>query len=91
MTTRINIQRLLYSVITSLVLPLMLAILIDLLSGWFPFVTIGATVIFIPLSTVIVIRAALSEMDQVIQKLAPLDVESGEDREEKESPVGYAG
>ncbi len=75
MTTRINIQRLLRSVLTTLVLPLTLAMLIDLQFGWFPFVTIGATVIFIPLSTFIVVRAALSEMDQVIQKLAPLDVE----------------
>ena len=75
MTTRINIQRLLRSVLTTLVLPLTLAMLIDLQFGWFPFVTIGATVIFIPLSTFIVIRAALFEMDQVIQKLAPLDVE----------------
>lgn len=73
MTTRINVQRLLRSVIGSLVLPLIVAVLVDMQFGWFPLVTIGATVIFIPLSTFIVIRAALSEMDQVIQKLAPLD------------------
>lgn len=75
MTVRINIRRLLRSLITSFLLPLTLAILIDLQFGWFPFVTIGATVIFIPLATVIVTRAALSEMDQIIQKLAPLDLE----------------
>ncbi len=73
MTIRINIQRLLRSVVVSLVLPLTLAMLIDMQFGWFPLVTIGATVIFIPLATFIVTRAALSEMDQVIQKLAPLD------------------
>lgn len=75
MTVRINIRRLLRSLIASFLLPLALAILIDLQFGWFPFVTIGATVIFIPLATVIVTRAALSEMDQIIQKLAPLDLE----------------
>ncbi len=73
MTIRINVQRLLRSVVVSLVLPLTLAVLIDMQFGWFPLVTIGATVIFIPLATFIVTRAALSEMDQVIQKLAPLD------------------
>lgn len=78
MTVRINVRRLLRSLITSFLLPLTLAILIDLQFGWFPFVTIGATVIFIPLATVIVTRAALSEMDQLIQKLAPLDLEPRE-------------
>ena len=78
MTVRINVQRLLRSLITSFLLPLTLAILIDLQFGWFPLVTIGATVIFIPLATVIVTRAALSEMDQIIQKLAPLDLEPRE-------------
>jgi len=78
MTVRINVRRLLRSLITSFLLPLTLAILIDLQFGWFPLVTIGATVIFIPLATVIVTRAALSEMDQLIQKLAPLDLEPRE-------------
>ena len=78
MTVRINVRRLLRSLITSFLLPLTLAILIDLQFGWFPLVTIGATVIFIPLAAVIVTRAALSEMDQIIQKLAPLDLEPRE-------------
>lgn len=78
MTVRINVRRLLRSLITSFLLPVTLAILIDLQFGWFPLVTIGATVIFIPLATVIVTRAALSEMDQLIQKLAPLDLEPRE-------------
>ena len=78
MTVRINVRRLLRSLITSFLLPLTLAILIDLQFGWFPLVTIGATVIFIPLASVIVTRAALSEMDQIIQKLAPLDLEPRE-------------
>lgn len=78
MTVRINIRRLLRGLVTSFLLPLTLAILIDLQFSWFPLVTIGATVIFIPLATVIVTRAALSEMDQIIQKLAPLDLEPSE-------------
>lgn len=76
MDVRINIQRLLRGIISSLLLPVTVAILIDLQVGWFPLLTIGATIIFIPLSTVIVIRAALSEMEQVIQKVAPLELEA---------------
>lgn len=83
MTVRINIRRLLLSVVTSFILPLTLAVLIDMQAGWFPLVTIGATVIFIPLATVIVTRAALSEMDQVIQKLAPLALPPSEVPSEK--------
>lgn len=78
MTVRINIRRLLRSLVTSFIFPLTLAILIDMQIGWFPLVTIGAIVIFIPLSTVIVTRVALSEMDQLIQALAPLDLEPNE-------------
>ena len=77
MTTRINIQRLLRSVLTSLVLPLTLAVLIDMQFGWFPFVTIGATVLIIPLSTFLVTRIALSEIEQVILNVAPPETELG--------------
>lgn len=83
MAVRINLQRLLYSVLTTLVIPLLLALLIDQQFGWFPLSTIGATIVFIPLSTFVVVRAALSEMDQLIQKLAPVDVEPDEASYEK--------
>lgn len=71
MTVRINIRRLLRSLITSLIAPMVLAVFIDMQIGWFPLITIGATVIFIPLSTIVVVRAALAEMEQLIQKVAP--------------------
>ena len=73
MAVRINILRLLRNVTVSLVLPLAFAMLVDMQFGWFPLVTIGAIVIFIPLSTVIVIRATLAEFDRVIQQITPLD------------------
>ena len=71
MTVRINVRRLALSVVFSLLLPVLLAILIDWQLGFFPWLTIGASLIFIPLSTFIVIRAALAEMDQLIQTVAP--------------------
>jgi len=72
-SVRINIRRLITSILVSLVLPLGLAILLDYSLGWTPFTTIGASLFFIPLSTVIVTRVALAELDQVIQKVAPLE------------------
>lgn len=72
MTVRINIRRLAISVLLSFLVPVTLAILIDWQLGLFPWLTIGASIIFIPLSTFIVIRAALAEMDQLIQAVAPL-------------------
>jgi len=76
MTVRINVQRLLRSLVTSLIVPLLLAMLIDWQLDWFPLITIGATVIFLPLSTVVVVRAALAELDQIIQQVAPIPVEA---------------
>lgn len=73
MDVRINIQRLLFSICFSFILPMAFAMGVDLSLGLFPWITIGATIIFIPLATVIVTRAALSEMDQLIQEVAPLD------------------
>ncbi|MBX3011490.1 MAG: hypothetical protein KF832_08270 [Caldilineaceae bacterium] len=85
MTVRINIQRLLRSLLVSFIFPLTGVILIDLQFGWFPLVTSGAMVIFVPLATYVVTRAALSEMAQVIQKVAPLEVGSGEVFSEQEA------
>ena len=76
-SVRINIRRLIMGILVTLVLPLALAILMDYTLGWAPFATIGASLFFIPLSTVVVTRATLSELDKVIQKVAPLDYESG--------------
>jgi len=79
MAVRINSLRLLRKVIITLILPVALAMLIDRQLGWFPLVTIGASVIFIPLSTVVVIRATLAEFDRVIQQITPLDPEHKEE------------
>lgn len=80
---RINVRRLTALVIYSLVLPLSTLLLLDYVTGWFPWLTIAACVICIPLSTLIVIRATLVEMDRVIELVAPL--ESGESNVEQQS------
>jgi hypothetical protein len=75
--TRINIQRLLMSILITLLLPLALAVLVDYSLGWMPWTTIGASLIFIPLSTIVVTRATLSELDKIIRQVAPVEPENG--------------
>ncbi|MCX6045090.1 MAG: hypothetical protein NT075_08250 [Chloroflexi bacterium] len=74
--TRINIQRLSMSILITLLLPLVLAVLVDYSLGWMPWTTIGASLVFIPLSTIVVTRATLSELDKVIRQVAPVEPES---------------
>ncbi|MEZ4861854.1 MAG: hypothetical protein R3C14_11115 [Caldilineaceae bacterium] len=62
----------------SLIAPVICAVVLDLYFNWLPMLTIGAAVLFIPLSTFVVIRAALSEMDQLIEKIAPHEVDAGD-------------
>ncbi len=72
---RINVRRLVAVLLPTLLLPLGAALLTDLTLGWMPYLTIGATVVFVPLSTVFVIRTILAELDLVIQQVAPLEPE----------------
>ncbi len=77
-TTRLNIRRLTISILVSLVLPLAIVVLLDLNFGLTPLLTIVASMILIPLSSIIVIRTVLSELDRVIQAVAPLEIDSEE-------------
>lgn len=81
MDVRISVRRLVRSLWLSFVLPMGIALLLDWQLHLFPWLTIGASLIFIPLATVFVIRAALSEIDQMIQELAPLEPTPNDQRE----------
>jgi len=73
MDVRINIRRLLFALMTSFILPMLMVMLADWQFGLFPWLTIGTSLVCIPLATVIVIRTALSEMDLLIQEIAPFE------------------
>ena len=77
-TTRLNIRRLTISILVSLVLPLLIVVLLDLNLGSTPMLTIVASLILIPISSIIVVRTVLSELDKVIQTVAPLEIDSKE-------------
>lgn len=68
---QINLRRLVMVVLSSLVLPMGIAILVDVQLGWMPLLTIGAAIILIPLSSFLVIRMALAELERVVQVVAP--------------------
>jgi hypothetical protein len=53
------------------VLPCGLALAADLLLGFFPLLTIAAIVIVFPIATVVICRAALQELQRVIDQVAP--------------------
>jgi hypothetical protein len=58
-------------VLLALIAPLAAAYCFDNLVGIAPWATIVAIIVCIPLATVLVSRAALHEMDKVIQVVAP--------------------
>ena len=68
---RINVRRLAKLLVWGLIVPLTAAFLFDNLTGTAPWATLIVVVLCIPLTTVLVSRAALQEMDRIIQVIAP--------------------
>jgi hypothetical protein len=73
---RIDIVRLLRLLIGLLIAPVSSALLLDIMLGWMPWLTIITIVVFIPLATVFLIRAILDEFQKVVQMIAPESVEA---------------
>lgn len=74
---RVNVLLLLQRVVLTLVAPMSIALGADLLLSSFPWLTIGACIVFIPLSTVVVSKTALHELSKVIEQVAPAVDEEG--------------
>jgi len=74
-TTRLNIKRMLKLLCLLLVLPVTACFSIDLLLNLTPLLTIISSVICIPLTSFVVIKATLVEFDEVIQQVAPAELE----------------
>ncbi|HXF62485.1 MAG TPA: hypothetical protein VNK95_12770 [Caldilineaceae bacterium] len=54
-----------------LVLPSSFAVALDLLSGFFPYITIAAVLIVFPVAAIVISRTALQELERVIEEVAP--------------------
>ncbi len=72
---RINTRKLAIIFVLGLLLPVGGALAIDLIVGSLPIVTIVASVIFFPIAAILISRTALSELDRVIQEVAPPEAE----------------
>ncbi len=70
-TSRINWRKLMQPFAGVLVLPCVLAILIDFLMGWFPIVTIVALIICFPTAGYLLNRVTMQELNRVIDEIAP--------------------
>jgi F0F1-type ATP synthase assembly protein I len=68
---RINVRRLAKRLLLSLVLPVLIAGIIDMTVGTYPWLIIAASVVCIPLATFVVIRTALAELDSLIRRITP--------------------
>ncbi len=68
---RIDWRRLTKRLMLTLIVPVLLAITFDLLIGTLPILTLVTSLICIPVATIFVSRAILSEMDRVLTVLAP--------------------
>ena len=74
MAPRINIALLIRLVVLLLIVPVGIGVAADIVWDTLPFATMVVSVVFIPLSTVFVVRAVLHEFDKVIQQVAPPDI-----------------
>ena len=70
---RVDVQRLFVVLLLGVVLPISLALIVDLSLGTLPVATIAALVICLPLGAIWLSRVSMSELDRVIAEVAPED------------------
>ncbi len=71
---RLDIGRLSKLFLFWALLPLSIGIALDIATGLLPFITIVTGIIFIPLASLFMTRATLSEFDRIIEQIAPEEV-----------------
>lgn len=88
---RIDWRRLTKWLMLTLIVPVVSAIIFDLLIGTLPILTLVTSLICIPVATFFVGRAILSEMDRVLAVLAPEVPKSDDDAVENLNGAGNSG
>ena len=68
---RIDVWRLGKRMLLALMLPMLIAIVVDVLAGTWPFVTLLTAAFRFPIAGFLVMRAAVQEMQKVIAEIAP--------------------
>lgn len=72
---RVDVRRLLLILLLVVMLPLTVALLLDLALGSWPLLTVFCALLVLPAGTFFLSRAALNEMNKVIEEVAPPDTE----------------
>ncbi len=86
-TSRIDWRKLMQPFAFALVVPCLLAILIDFLTGWYPFATIAAVVICFPTAGYLLNRVTMQELNRVFAEIAPLPLPEEVVEEHLEHPI----
>ena len=77
-SVRIDIRHLTKVLIIWLIAPITVCIILDVILKLFPLLTLAASIIAIPVASVMVTRAALFEFNKIIQEVAPDEIEPDE-------------
>lgn len=68
---RIHARRLAVALVLSLLLPVGIALLADLTLGSWPWLTMGISLVCIPVATIVVGGMAVQEMNRIVRLVAP--------------------
>lgn len=88
---RIDLWRGVKALLLTLVIPISLAVIVDVTTGTLPWLTIAAAIICIPLAAVVVNRTVLAEFDRVMALVAPVEAQELSETEATALPVKPAG
>lgn len=69
--TRINLRPLITALFVGVIVPISIAIFVDIRLGTLPIATIAALILFMPLGAIWLSRVSLNEFDRVIDEVAP--------------------
>ncbi len=87
---RIDVKGLTLRLLLSLVVPVGVALVLDLLVGTWPWMTLATALVCIPLATVIVGNATLRDFERVVAQVAPYDVPAEDDPAKKPADAAEA-
>lgn len=68
---RVHVGRMSFVLLVTLILPLMIGVLLDLLFETTPWITIALAIVSLPIAAFFVVRQGLWEMSRVIDDAAP--------------------
>jgi hypothetical protein len=70
---RIDVWRGVKALLLTLVIPMSMAVMVDVTTGTLPWLTIAAVIICIPLATIVVNRTVLAEFSRIVAIVAPAE------------------